>query len=307
MNGPGYYLIRGLMRALGALPLGFHLACGKALGWLAGSVLRYRRDVVSVNLARSFPELKYEELDEIRKAFYRYLGTVFAEAVWFAGCEGAKGCERLQESGVVRFSNPDELNRLFDTTPGVVLLTAHSGNWELIGGFMAYSPELPLHFTEREVHVVYKRLSSKTWDAVMRRNRIAPIVDKPRYDGLVESRSALRHILTNRGRKCFYTFITDQHPYQDTAAVDVGTFMNQPTTSMDGAAKLAIRQGMAVACMRWIPAGDGRWTVFFDTLCDDATGHSSEEIMRAYYQRLEEDLKAAPWNYLWTHKRWKSI
>jgi hypothetical protein len=39
MAGVGYHIVHGLMRALGALPLGFHLACGKALGWFAGSVL----------------------------------------------------------------------------------------------------------------------------------------------------------------------------------------------------------------------------------------------------------------------------
>ena len=127
----GYYLTRGLMRALGALPLGFHLACGKALGWLAGSVFRYRRDVVDINLARSFPDRKYGELARIRKDFYRHLGTVFAEAVWFCGCEGARGGERLRKEGIVRMTNPEVLNALYDGSDSVVLLAAHTGNWEL--------------------------------------------------------------------------------------------------------------------------------------------------------------------------------
>ena len=306
MAKAGYWLIRGLMRALGALPLGFHLACGKALGWLAGSVLRYRRDVVTANLARSFPNKKYDELARIRKDFYRHLGTVFAESVWFCGCDGAEGGKRLQKEDIVRFTNPETLVSLYERSESIILLTAHTGNWELIGGFMFYSPDLSLPFGENDVHVIYKRLTSEAWDAVMRRNRISPIVDKPAYEGLVESRDALRHILSRRGQKKIYAFITDQHPYQGTAAIDVGEFMHQPTTSMDGAAKLAAKAGLAVAYMSFLPAEkEGRWAITFEPVCADASGANPGDIMRKYYQLLQRDIEAAPWNYLWTHKRWK--
>ena len=298
----GYHLVHGLMRALGALPLGFHLSCGKALGWLAGSVLRYRRDVVTANLARSFPDKKYEEIALIRKQFYRYLGTVFAEAVWFSGCDKGK---RLKESGIVRFTNGAELNNLFQRSESIMLLTAHSGNWELIGGFMSYFPDVEPVFTENDVHVIYKRLSSPVWDEVMKVNRITPIVDKPAYEGLIESSLAMRHVLSNRGKKKIYAFITNQHPYQGSGSVDVGQFMHQPTRSMDGAAKLAARLGLSVAYLSFMPAEEGKWTMTLVPICEDASGSTPEDIMKKYYQLLQQDLEAVPWNYLWTHKRWK--
>jgi KDO2-lipid IV(A) lauroyltransferase len=202
--------------------------------------------------------------------------------------------------------NPETLNALYGQSDSIILLTAHSGNWDLIGGFMSYSPDLPLVFGENDVHVIYKRLTSKTWDEVMRQNRISPIVDKPAYEGLVESRDALRHILSRRGQKKIYAFITDQHPYQGTAAIDVGEFMHQPTTSMDGAAKLAAKAGLAVAYMSFLPAEkEGRWAITFEPVCADASGADPGDIMRKYYQLLQRDIEAVPWNYLWTHKRWK--
>ena len=301
----GCYIVRGLMRMLGALPLGFHLACGRGLGWLAGSVLHYRRDVVDINLARSFPDKRYDELKGIRKRFYRYLGTVFAEAVWFTGCDGAKGGERLRKERIVRMTNPETLKELYEDADSILLLTAHSGNWELFGGFMFYAPDGALPFGENDVHVIYKRLTSRTWDEVMRRNRISPIVDKAAYEGLVESHDALRHVLTRRGEKKIYAFITDQHPYQGTASIDIGEFMHQPTTSMDGAAKLAVRQGLAVAYLSFLPAENGRWTMTFEPICRDAARSDTVTIMKQYYQLLQRDIEAVPWNYLWTHKRWK--
>jgi lauroyl/myristoyl acyltransferase len=52
----GIRLVEGLMRLLARLPLGFHYACARFLSWLVGDVFRYRRDVVTANLARSFPD-----------------------------------------------------------------------------------------------------------------------------------------------------------------------------------------------------------------------------------------------------------
>ena len=42
-------------------------------------------------------------------------------------------------------------------------------------------------------------------------------------------------------------------------------------------------------------------------LSDNASAEKPDDIMKRYYKLLEEDLQAQPWNYLWTHKRWKQV
>ena len=74
---------------------------------------------------------------------------------------------------------------------------------------------------------------------------------------------------------------------------------------MDGAAKLAVRLGLSVAYLRFLPAEEGKWTMTLVPVCEDASASTPEEIMKKYYQLLQQDLEAVPWNYLWTHKRWK--
>ena len=301
MSKFGYHIIRGAMRCLGALPLGFHHACGNALGAFAGSVLRYRRDVVTINLSRSFPDLKYKEIRKIRRRFYRHLGRLAAEAVWFGACTNPK---RLERARLVRLRNPEIINDLYQKSGSVMLLATHCGNWELLGGFNSYSPGTPLVFPERDVHVVYKKLSSDSWDRVMIRNRIAPISD-PEYDGIVETAAVMRHVLKHRHEKKIYTFITDQHPYKGSAELEIGEFMHQRTTTMDGAAKLANKFGMAVCFLTFRPTEKGGWEMGFEPICDDASGMSPEDIMKKYYELLQKELEATPWNYLWSHKRWK--
>lgn len=84
----GEYIVRFFLRLLSWLPLRMHYALGRIVSFLAEKVLRYRVHDVTVNLSRSFPELKYKELKSLRHRFYRHFGEVIAETVWFGGLRG---------------------------------------------------------------------------------------------------------------------------------------------------------------------------------------------------------------------------
>ena len=50
---------------------------------------------------------------------------------------------------------------------------------------------------------------------------------------------------------------------------------------------------------------DGGYTVSFSLIAEDASAMTAREMLDEYYRLLEKDLREQPWNYLWTHKRWK--
>ena len=302
MNRPGGTILLFLLRTLGALPLRFHYACSGFVAWLAGNVLRYRRDVVMTNLARSFPDLKYSDLKAICKDFYRHFAEIVAEAIWFAGCSDAG---RLRASHLVEIVNAEEFNSFYDASNGVFLLTAHTGNWELYGGFESYSYNGPFRITRENAVVVYKKLSSEAWDYVMKEARKTPLSDRESFDGMLESREIMRYAVSHKDERKVYVFDTDQHPYKGAAGVDVGTFMHQPTRSMAGAAKLAVKYGMGVCYMTMERVKRGSYHMKLTPICTDASGMSPEEIMKKYYALVQADIEACPANYLWTHKRWK--
>ena len=122
----GTYVIGAFMRVLSALPLGFHYAWSGVLAWLARDVVRYRRELVMMNLARSFPDKKYKELKQISKLFYRHFGEIISEAVWFGGCRNPK---RLRDKHLVEYTNSEVLEAAYNDSPGVVILDSHCGNW----------------------------------------------------------------------------------------------------------------------------------------------------------------------------------
>ena len=298
------WLVECLLWPFRLLPLGFHYACGRGLAWFLEKVMHYRRDVVFINLSRSFPDKKYHEIRAIAKDFYRHLGDLFAEAIWFGGCRGDRGRKRLSQSHLVEFVNPEVLNAAADRGKGTILMMSHSGNWELFGGIAQYYYDVPLGIRHDGVAVVYKEMTSKFWDCFLEYNRCAPELDTS-FDGYVESKDVLRFAVKHRHDNFVYAFNNDQFPYKGAQRYDVGEFMHQPTLAMGGAAVLAAKMGMTVLYLRWERPERGHWKVTLVPLAEDASAVTPESVMKQYYALLQEDLEKDPSNYLWTHKRWK--
>ena len=169
---------------------------------------------------------------------------------------------------------------------------------------MSYPRPERLAYPENDICVVYRRQSSPVWDSFLSRNRIAPVVDKGHYDGMVESFSIMRYVLKHRGTQKMYIFLNDQYPYTAKSKVGV-SFMGQDTWAMDAAEHLARRMGFAVVYLSFREKDDGSYEMSFTPLCDDASAVPEGEIFHRYFELLEQDLRLQPWNYLWTHKRWK--
>lgn len=303
-----------ITRPLAILPLSAHRCLGRFFGWICGSVIRYRRDIVMTNLSRSFPEMKYRELAQTCKRFYAHFGKLVAETIWYGACQSPQGKDgidyrgnkRLRRSRIVSIANVELINELHAQGKSIIMLASHCGNWELYGGQKAYTPaDKGYAFDENDVCIVYRKLSSPSWDKFIARNRTAPLVDKANYDGMVESNSVIRYILSHRDRPRIYQFNMDQHPYKGSARCNIGKFMNQETSSMVGAPGIAKKLGMAVVYIHMAENPDGNYTIEFHSITEDASNLSIEQILARYYSLLESKLREQPWNYLWTHKRWR--
>ena len=290
------------MVALSKLPLRFHYFMADILAWLLRKVLRYRYSTVMINLSRSFPDRKYKEIDRMAKDFYRHLGEIFAEAIWFGG----SSYKRLYDSGIVTVTNPEELNELFLSTPSMTVLSTHCGNWELMGGFLGYRTPSgeKVAIREEDIRVVYKKLSNPVADEVFKRNRIAPL-ERVGTSCEIESMNILRCAVSNRDKRLVYIYPTDQAPYRNAGKHPIGEFMHQQTNVMLGSVGVACKLSHSVMYMKMKRVERGRYEMTLIPICRNASEMTPEEIMRKYYDLLQEELNETPCNWLWTHKRWK--
>lgn len=298
------HLTRGLLLAFSAIPLRFHYVWAGFFALVLKDVTHYRKDVVMVNLARSFPDKKYKELRQISNRFYKHFGEIIAEAIWFGGCLDP---DRLHKQKLIEIENPEVLYDAFSSSPSVMVLDSHCGNWEILGGYFEYDYKVQPADRSCGVHdavVVYKPLTNKFWDELVGLNRCAPIIRRG-YKGYTSSKAVLRYAISHKSEKKIYIFPTDQYPYAASKASEQVDFMRQPTQTMHGAAALAGKLGMSVLYLNMKPLSRGHYQIKLTPVCEDASKVEPHEIMQRYYSLLQKDLDDLPWNYLWTHKRWK--
>lgn len=295
-------IVRGLIVALAQLPLGFHYFMGDVFSWIAKNILKYRYSTVMINLSRSFPDKPYHEIRKIADDFYRHFGEIFAEAIWFGG----SSYKRLNRKGIVTVMNPEEFSELFLSTPSMTVLSTHCGNWELLGGLLGYRTTTGgrIEIGEEQINVVYKKLSSDISDEVFKRNRIAPL-EKVGTECEVESNNILRHTLKQKNMRMLYIYPTDQAPYWYAGKHPIGEFMHQQTNVMLGSVGVACKLSHSVMYMKMRRVERGHYEMTLIPICRDASTMTPEEIMRKYYDLLQEEINETPHNWLWTHRRWK--
>lgn len=275
---------------------------GDILAWIAKNVIRYRTDVVMVNLSRAFPDRKYKGIRKIYDEYYTHFGEMVAETLWFGGSSYA----RLRRNGIVKVMNVSETNRIYSECRSMTVLSTHCGNWELLGGLLGYETDSgeKLIIKEKDITVVYKKLSSEVSDKVFALNRVAPL-EEVGTECEVESRNMLRYAIRHAGERRMYIYPTDQSPYSKTGRHMIGDFMSQPTYAMMGSVGVACKMAHAVMYMKMKRVRRGYYEMSLVSICEDASKMSPETIMRKYYDLLEEEIRETPANWLWSHKRWK--
>lgn len=295
-------VITALMHAFAALPLGVQHFNAHIVGFIARYIVRYRYSTVKDNIERAFPEYSHAQHKKIIRDFYLHFGQIVCETIWFGGSNG----KRVHRSHIVEIINPEEANRLHDSTKGVIVLCSHAGNWELYGGipYFDYSGK-PFSIDYDNAGVVYRKLRNPMWDEIFKENRIAC---EKSFKNIVESSNIIRHILTHMDKKMFYFMVTDQWPYFTAPSYVMVDFMGRRTRTMSGGAAVAQKYHLSVSYLS-ITRREGKknYNFEFKTICDDASDMSVQDIMDQYYRLLEDDIRKDPGNYLWSHRRWKNI
>ena len=110
------------------LPLSGVRWVGRNLGAFVFDVLGYRKQVTLDNLRRAFPEKSDDELVRIARGAFKSVGISLLELVWYPKMT------REQVENSMHFHNPEILKAAYDKGKGLLVLTAHFGNWELLGG-----------------------------------------------------------------------------------------------------------------------------------------------------------------------------
>lgn len=277
-----------LAAALRWLPRRALVAVADVLGWLMYRVLRVRRRVVEENLAIAFGTTKTEkERDAIALRSYQNAVLTFCEFVR-PDYVGEKALQLLTLPEIT------PLIREHRERPSV-FLTAHIGNWELLGpGMQALGVE---------IDAVLKPLHNPLIDRwVARRRQQADI-------GLIPTTGSLKGIVTSLRKGRHPVFLADQDARRSGIFVD---FMGQPASTAVGPAYFAVKMGVPIVAGFSVRNNDPLRTLrllVYPPLWPDPNAPFEQEVARltqAHVRLLEEVVRQYPESYFWLHRRWKT-
>lgn len=284
----GYYLLYGLLKTVGLLPVWFlYYPLAGTLYLLLYYLFRYRVKVTRANLHEAFPEKERKELRRLERRFYRHLADIFVDTIDLTSITRRQLCRRMVIEN-------EETHRRAVAGKDWIAGMSHYGSWEY---FIAYA----LGDGEGEETIgVYRTLHNRTMDMLYRsiRSRMGM---KP-----VSMSVVLRHVVRDRrqGIRMGLGLIADQAPpwFHRDYWYD---FLGRPTSFFDGMEHMALRFGMPVYFVHIDKISRAHYSARFELIYDGREEVAPHEITKRYVARLEEMIRRRPELWLWSHRRWK--
>ena len=114
----------------------------------------------------------------------------------------------------------------------------------------------------------------------------------------------LKLLIENKNQAAVYIFVADQSPASTKQAI-WQTFLHQETPFINGVEKIAARTNYPVFYFAIKKRKTGHYVVTFSRL--EPTVHSSQKgnLTEAYASELERQITKTPYQWLWSHNRWK--
>lgn len=251
-------------------------------------IAKYRRKVVRANLTKSFPEKSLEDIIQIERKFYHYFCDLFIETMYQINMSEKEILKR------VKIVNADIINDFYLQNKSVMLMTAHYCNWEWLSS-------LTLSLSHKNsLHNIYKKLKDKSFDQFM-------IDIRTKYSaGVIEMQDLFKTMLHKRNQNelATYGMISDQRPAAQSIRFWM-TFLNQDTPVFVGTEQLSKKFDYPVVFLAISRIKRGYYSAEVKLLESEPKNTAPNEITEKYMRMLEENIKAAPEYWLWTHNRWK--
>ncbi len=273
------------VRLLSRVPLSVLYGLSSFLGWLAFRVFPYREHVVRENLSKAFPDLDEKGLSEVKRRYYAGFADMLMEIIKSATWPAEEIRKR------VRIVNLEQPRALLEQGQPVLLAAAHQCNWELM--LLALSLELGY-----PLDAAYKPLVDNWAEREMKKLR-------GRFGcRLVPAKELLPDIIKHRGIVRAIAMVADQEP--TTSEHKHWTrFLNRDTAFYMGPEEISRVTRFPVFFIGMRRTTRGHYEMEFQQLSARGERLQPGELTERYARLVEKQIRDAPPDWPWSHKRWK--
>jgi len=283
-----YFLIRLIIWIIRSLPRNIALGVCEKLGRIAFAVLNKEREKTIKHLKMAFgKEKNVNEIHTIARNVFMNLGRNLVDTVRVSDMSTEDILSFTKSEGTEHVENALAKGR------GGIILSAHAGAWEYLGGFIAAK--------FGGLHVISKKLYDPRLERILVQSR-----HKSRYRNLSRGNSSREIIKTLRSNKLLAILI-DQDTKVKGIFVD---FFGQPAHTATAPAVLSLKYGSSIIpSFIYLDEDNVQHTVFRELISIEPTGDSEEDVRRTTQEcsyAIESFIREHPDQWVWMHRRWKT-
>lgn len=275
----------GALRLFALLPWHAVQRVGAAIGWLMWKLPNSSRDVVRINLAKCFPEMDAAARERLVGETMKDIGRALTESAcaWIWPAQRSLDLVREVEGLEV-------LEQALASGKGVVGITSHLGNWEVLNHF---------YCNQCNPIIFYRPPKLKAVDDLLREQRVqlGNRVAASTKEGIL---SIIKEV-----RKGGQVGIPADPEPAESAGIFVPFFATQALTSKFVPNMLAGGKavGVFLHALR-LPDGSG-FKVILEAAPEAMYSTDTETAVAAMSQVIEKYVRAYPTQYMWSMKRFK--
>lgn len=287
-----YGLVAGLLSLCRIIPEGCVFGIFHGLGLLSYACLGRRRSLALRNMAIAFPEMSPVE----RKRLVRKNFSIMAESLALNTLvmSGRISNERL--IGMVEAPDWDRLEDARGTAPkGLLIYSAHIGNWELMSFYTA------LHLN-RTIHVIARQANNP----LLEQRILLPLRERLGIK-VFYKKNALMHIMQAARKGELSGLMVDQK-LNMVQGIPI-EFFGKTAGTTASPALMQIRFGIQTMPVFMIRTGKRRYRMEIGepTPWEDNGKPMEEqvkELTRLHQQSVENMIREYPAQWFWVHDRW---
>lgn len=284
-----YAAVRLLGLMVSVPPMFVAQALGHGIGLLFYKISKRHRKVALLNLDQAFGDQKSEgEKRLIARNCFLHFGRAALETL---------RASNLNERNFLKYVELENVGQFYkglEAGKGVILCSAHYGNWEIMNLALGYL-RLPMSAMARPidnplVHRYLERIRTRSGN------------------GVIYKHKSVRKLLSTLKENRIVGIVNDQDVHDHNRIVT--DFFGFPAATTPIPAALAIKTGAPIVTGYAVPLGRGRYLLRFgDLIHPDPKAEKDVEIARIsrlLNQRLESQIMFKPSYWMWLHQRFKT-
>ena len=248
-------------------------------------VLRICRKIVSINLELAFPELSAKERVKIARANYRWFSRFCMDVLHLDAWQG-------RTSEVTNFHKLEILDEALTEKKGVLLVSGHFGNWEMIPSALAELGYPVSMYVGRQTNPLTNELQNTA-----RANFGVQTIDKGKRATLQMAKA----LAANK----IIAMLIDQNDNKSDLFVN---FFAKLASSSKGTAAFHLLRKSPVVLVTCPYVGD-KFEITFQRISFELSGEHEQdtlEISQKITAELEKVIRQYPEQYFWMHRRWRA-